>query len=85
MDGLVSQDVATKPSQDISLDITNWNVSVPMNYLQVRVPSQKGPELVFEYQLEWMHREGWGLRYVEKLCDVHRAVWRVPGQRFFLY
>ena len=40
----------------------------PTPYLQVRVPSQEGPELVLEYQLEWMHGEAWSLRYVEKLC-----------------
>ena len=90
MDGLLSQDVASKLSQAISIDIAfwtnwSWDTQLHMHYLQVRVPNQKGPELLFEYQLEWTYREAWGLRYMEKLCDIHRAIWRVPGQRFFLY
>lgn len=84
-DALLSQDVASKLSQDININITNWEYLVDVHHLQVRVPNQGGPELLFEYQLEWMNGEVWSLRYVEKLCDVHRAVWRVPGQRFFLY
>ena len=84
MPGLLSPDVTSKLSQVISVNMRYW-VKQDLLYLQVRVPSQKGLGLIFEYQLEWMQGEAWSPRYVEKLCDAHRAVWRVPGQRFSLY
>ena len=87
MAGLLSPDVATRFSHEIAVDIINWDVEdvEAQHYLEVSVPSQRGPQLVFEYQLEWMEREAWSIRHVEKLCDVHKAIWRVPGERFFHY
>lgn len=84
--GLLLPDVPSNLSQVISANMLNWSWgNRDLHYLQVRVPSQRGPELIFEYQLEWMQGEVWSLRKVEKLCDAHRAIWRVPGQRFSLY
>ena len=86
MPGLLLPDVPSNLSQVISANMLNWSWgNRDLHYLQVRVPRQRGPALIFEYQLEWMHGEAWSLRKVEKLCDAHRAIWRVPGQCYSLY
>ena len=54
--------------------------------LNGRIIAQGGKSMgAFVAEDAELHGEEWGLRYVEKLCDVHRAEWRAPGQRFFLY
>ena len=72
-------------SSDISISVDYWNGQGAQHYLQAKVPNQKEPELVFEYQLEHKYGEAWKINHVEELCTVHRAVWKVPGQRFTLH
>ncbi len=71
--------------ESISINTADWH-GQGQHYLQVKVPKQKGPELVFEYQLEPMHGEEWTLSCVEELCGVHgSSVFQVPGQLFTLH
>ena len=72
-------------SSDISISIDYWNGQRVQHYLQAKVPNQNGPEIVFEYQLEHKYGEAWKINHVEELCTVHRAVWKVPDQRFTLH
>ena len=71
-------------SPDISINMAYWAGQGRTHCLEVKVPNQKGPELVFEYRLEPTYGEPWTIRYVEELCAIHRSVWKVPGQRFTL-
>ena len=77
--------IAGRLSPDIAINIAYWHGQGAQHYLQAKVPNQKGPELVFEYQLEHKYGEPWKLSYVEELCTIHRAVWKVPSRRFTLH
>ena len=70
--------------ENISINTANWH-GQGQHCLQVKVPKHKGPELVFEYQLEPMHAEEWTLSCVKQLCDVHEStVCKLRGQLFTL-
>ena len=72
------------PARDISMDMAYWHYQEGQHCLQVKVSNQKRPELIFEYQLEYLYEEAWMICYVEVLCAVHKSVWSMPGQRFTL-
>ena len=71
-------------SPDIFIDMAFWQGQGLQHCLQAKVPKQKGPELIFEYQLEPKYGEGWTIGHVEKLYALHRSMWRLPNQRFDL-
>ena len=71
-------------SPSIFIDVAFWNDQAATHYLQAKVPKQMGPELVFEYRLEHLYGQKWTISHLEELCAIHRALWKVPGQRFTL-
>lgn len=71
-------------SPTLHIDIAFWDDPGCRHYLQAKVSNQRGPELVFEYQLE-PQKERWTMRHVEELCAIHRSVWKLSGQRFDLH
>ena len=71
-------------SPDIFIDMAFWQGPGLQHCLQAQVPNQKGPELIFEYQLEPKYGEKWTIGHVEQLYVIHRSLWRVSNQRFDL-